>query len=255
MRCLILAVTSLAAGLLTACGGDTAPADTPSPVVIVITAPPIIITATPMPATAIPTATSIPAITATYAAALADILTARAQPTITRTPDLRPTRTPDLRPTYTPLPTNTPIPGPHLGSTLTLPGWTVSAAKFEKRKEIIWSDYGNGYDPSGVFWIVWLDAKNTGGTPHALDNDFRWQLTDDQGSHYPEITPANTYGMDSFAQLLNRKPLGVAVAPRTTTHVIVAFDVATDATAGTLHFLPGPYGLGSDELATIELHK
>ena len=266
LRRLILAVSILTAGLLTACGGDTAPVATPSPMVIVITAPPIVvtappivITATPVPATALPTNPPVAAVTATYAAALSSILTARAQPPSTKTPDLRPTRTPDLRPTYTPLPTFTPPPTltpkpvPHLGSTIMLDNWTISVAKFDKRKEIIWSDVGNGFEASGLYWVLWLDAKNTSQTSRALSDDFRWRLTDDQGSMYPEISTSDTYAMGEFANLNGRRPLDVNTTPRTTAHAFLAFDVAADAKSAILHLFPSTYG--TDELVTITLHK
>jgi len=151
--------------------------------------------------------------------------------------------------TVTPYP---PTPAPHLNSTLTLDHWVISIPKYEVRSTIDYSDYMD-FVPSGKYWVIWLDAKNTSPAGRTLGDDLTWHLIDDQGGTYPEISHsyANRYEMGQFANRNDRRPLDVNVAPRTTTHVFLAFDVAADAKSGTLHLT----GDGIDGELEIALHK
>jgi hypothetical protein len=125
-------------------------------------------------------------------------------------------------------PTATPLPS--FGSTIpNLNDWTISLAKMEHRDTLTWSEFGNRLAPSGVFWVLWVDAKNLRNESRGLEGTLEWELVDDHSAHYAEISEANPVSLAGFVRLQDRDALNANVTPRAVTHPLLVFDVAADA--------------------------
>jgi len=136
-----------------------------------------------------------------------------------------------LAPATVPPPSPTPTALPPLGfsQTATFGGWVLSLARIESRTKLVYSRAGDYYSTKGRFWLIWADARNTQNGTHSLAGDFQWQLRDDQGALYADLTQADTKGVDVAVQLLDREALDTAVLPRTLVHPLLVFQVAGDA--------------------------
>jgi hypothetical protein len=124
----------------------------------------------------------------------------------------------------------TATPRPSFGSTIpNLNDWTISLAKMEHRDTLTWSEFGNRLAPSGVFWVLWVDAKNLRNESRGLQGTLDWELVDDHSAHYSEISAANPVSLAGFVRLQDRDTLNANVTPRAVTHPLLVFDVAADA--------------------------
>jgi hypothetical protein len=235
-RGLLLGLLLLAVALILAsCGGDT---PTQTPVVIIVTATPEPATATPVPP---PTNTPVLA-TATLTW---DQAQATAQTKANADYKLTVVAAHTAAPTFSAQATATaqvvaaaqataaarpPTPLPSYGNTVDFQNWRVSLAKTAApRKEIYWSNVGNGFEASGVYRLFWVDAKNLTNGTRVIWNDIGWILVDDHGTQYREMAKIEEYAMNAFATLQGRDPQDVSTVPRATAHLLLVFDVAADA--------------------------
>jgi hypothetical protein len=204
--------------LLAACG-DSPPS--PTPVVLVITA-------TPLPATPIPTITNPPTPTAPPA------------PTHTPVPPTPPPIPPTataVPATATPVPTATPEPtattAPRMGIAVPVADWAITVRKVRSRDRLVYNSFGAAYIPSGKFWVISVDARNTTNSSRSWRDTLDAGVLDDHQAGYDEIWTTGTdetqTNMAHFAILEGATALYAAITPRGIGHFVLAFDVAADA--------------------------
>jgi hypothetical protein len=121
----------------------------------------------------------------------------------------------------------------------------------ESRKVLTWSQFNNQLSPSGLFWVIWVDAKNLKNASRGLQGELEWVLVDDHGAQYAEISDANPVSVPEFVRLQGRDPLRSNVTPRAVTHPLLVFDVAADAQPVQLIVKSG--ALLSSDQATFDL--
>jgi hypothetical protein len=146
-----------------------------------------------------PTDTSVPLPTDTVAPAPTDTLapvptdTLAPAPTDTQRP--QPTDTQSPRPTSTPVPprptaTRPPVSSSHsIGDTVTgFNGWTVLPMWTVTRSQLPSPNAKVFYKPSGVYWLVRMDVRNTVSRSRSLGGTMDFVLKDANGNLYAELS-------------------------------------------------------------------
>ncbi len=173
---------------------------TQTPIIIVVTATPaaVMTTTTPVP----PTETAVP-------------------PTETAVPTLPP-------------PSPTPVPVLSMQDTANPPGWLLSVGRVEARTRIRTLD-NEVYAPSGRFWLLWLDAKNTGTADSTLESQFAFTLYDTDNK---EATRAEglTWGqISAIMKAESRDEFSANVPSGGVAHALLIFDLTSAALPQQLH--------------------
>jgi sugar lactone lactonase YvrE len=128
-----------------------------------------------------------------------------------------------------PVPEATPTPaGQGIGEAVTVAGWQIALTALQSRAALIPADQEPALTPDGLYYVLWLDARNTATVPHALDADFGWELLDSTGTRHPNRLAAaavNSRGVRQFLATMQRAGLDAPVAAGADTHALLAFDL------------------------------
>jgi hypothetical protein len=121
----------------------------------------------------------------------------------------------------------TPKPQAGFGATVTFHDWVLSLAQMG-HGPAIFDPAGPSQPARGMFWALWVDARNAGTGSRTLASTLQWALLDDRGLTYPEAS--TRVGQDlnllnAYAQGWGRTPLTSTVAPQDLTHPLLVFDV------------------------------
>ena len=121
----------------------------------------------------------------------------------------------------------TPTPQAGFGATVTFHDWVLSLAQMGSGPAIF-DPAGPSQPARGMFWALWVDARNAGTGSRTLASTLQWVLLDDQGLTYPEAgarVGQDLKLLNAYAQGWGRTPLAATVAPRDLTHPLLVFDV------------------------------
>lgn len=121
----------------------------------------------------------------------------------------------------------TPTPQAGLGDTVTFHDWVLSLAQVG-RGPAIFDPAGPAQHARGLFWALWVDARNAAPDSRTLANTLQWALLDDHGLTYPEAgarVGQDLNLLNAYAQGWGRTPLTTTVAPQALTHPLLVFDV------------------------------
>ncbi len=152
----------------------------------------------------------------TGAAPAATAIVAQGAPQNTPAP-VAPTDTavPAVPPTPAP-PTATPVPVLGFADTATFPDWVMSLGKLETHAQLA------GATAQGRYWVVALDARNTGAAAHPLTDGFTFMLRDSTGQETPALVGVV---VDSATKAAGREALSKAAAPKGLVHPLLVFDL------------------------------
>ena len=121
----------------------------------------------------------------------------------------------------------TPTPQAGFGATVTFHDWVLSLAQMGHGPAIF--DPAGPVQPArGMFWALWVDARNAGISSRTLASTLQWALLDDRGLTYPEAgarVGQDLNLLNAYAQGWGRTAPTSTVAPQDLTHPLLVFDV------------------------------
>jgi hypothetical protein len=97
------------------------------------------------------------------------------------------------------------------------------------------SQSGVTYAPFGIYWLIWIDARNDGTSTRSLGDTVDFLLKDGSGNLYTELSD-HGYGAETreIARIFGRHYLNTPVAPGGVTRTLLVFDIPSGATPAEL---------------------
>lgn len=117
-----------------------------------------------------------------------------------------------------------------VGEALSVGSWKVTVEKSATVSEIDWSGVGNMEVAKGQFLKVYLTAENVTDKTDS-PKSFDYKVRDDKGAQYSTCSELGCFGAPGQEKLSN---LNSDIPPRTSSKILVLFDVAKDAKGFTL---------------------
>lgn len=127
----------------------------------------------------------------------------------------------------TPTPKATPAPTPQakVGDKVSSGNWEYTVTKAEKTKTLVWSQFGNKTDATGVWLIVSMTLKNIGNRNFGI-NTWDFELRDGSGAQYTTSSKLEAFAYIDYAKLAS---LGEQVPPGLEVKTALIFDINPEA--------------------------